>query len=59
MHIFRIEFQKIKIDFSRNVSTTFTEGSLLFYFFDNLDKAIDVYKHYEKVLLVGDFNAEI
>ena len=29
------------------------------YFFENLDKAIDVYSHYEKVLLAGDFNAEI
>ena len=29
------------------------------YFFENLDKAIDVYSHHEKVLLVGDFNAEI
>ena len=24
-----------------------------------LDKAIDVYSHYEKFLLVGDFNGEI
>ena len=24
-----------------------------------LDKAIDVYSHYEKILLVGDFNGEI
>ena len=23
------------------------------------DKAIDVYSHYEKILLVGDFNGEI
>ena len=29
------------------------------HFFENLDKAIDVYSHYEKVLLVGDFNADI
>ena len=29
------------------------------YFFENLDKAIDVYSHSKKVLLVGDFNAEI
>ena len=29
------------------------------YCFENLDKAIDVYSHYEKVLLVGGFNAEI
>ena len=29
------------------------------YFFENLDKAIDVYSHYEKVLLARDFNAEI
>ena len=28
-------------------------------FFENLDKTIDEYSHYEKVLLVGDFNAEI
>ena len=28
-------------------------------FFENLDKRIDVYSHYEKVLLVGDFDAEI
>ena len=29
------------------------------YFFENLDKAIHVYSHYEKVLLKEDFNAEI
>ena len=29
------------------------------YFFKKLDKAIDVYSHYEKVLLVAEFNAEI
>ena len=29
------------------------------YFFENLDKKIDVCSHYEKVLLAGDFNAEI
>ena len=29
------------------------------YFLENLDKAIDVYSHHEKVLLAGDFNAEI
>ena len=29
------------------------------YFFENLDKVIDVYSHYEKVFFVGDFNTEI
>ena len=29
------------------------------YSFENLDKAIDIYIHYQKVLLVGNFNAEI
>ena len=29
------------------------------YFFGNLDKAIDVNSHYEKILVVGNFNAEI
>ena len=29
------------------------------YFFDSLDKALDVYCNYEKVVLVGDFNAKI
>ena len=29
------------------------------YFFNNLDKAIDTYSRYDKVLLVGDFNTEI
>ena len=28
-------------------------------FFENQHKAIDAYKHYQNVLLVGDFNAEI
>ena len=32
---------------------------MIIIFFENLDKAIDVYSHYEKVLLAGDFNAEI
>ena len=42
--------------FSKNVSPPSQNDH---YFFENLDKAIDVYSHYEKVLLVGDFNAEI
>ena len=29
------------------------------YYFDNIDKALDVYCQYEKVVLVGDFNAHI
>ena len=29
------------------------------YFFDSLDKALDIYCNYEKVVLVGDFNAKI
>ena len=29
------------------------------YFFDNIDKALDVYSTYEKVILVGDFNSQI
>ena len=28
------------------------------YYFNNLDKAIDTYSEYEKILLVGDFNTE-
>ena len=27
------------------------------YYFDNIDKALDVYCQYEKIMLVGDFNA--
>ena len=27
-------------------------------FFDNLDKALDVYSTYEKILITGDLNAE-
>ena len=29
------------------------------YFFNNLDKALDTYSRYDKVLLVGNFNTEI
>ena len=29
------------------------------YHFDNIDKALDVYCQYDKVVLVGDFNAQI
>ena len=29
------------------------------YFFDNIDKALDVYSIYEKVILSGDFNSQI
>ena len=29
------------------------------YFFDNIDKALDVYSTYEKVILGGDFNSQI
>ena len=28
------------------------------YFFDNLDKALDIYSTYDKVLIAGDFNAQ-
>ena len=29
------------------------------YYFDNIDKALDVYCQYDKVVLAGDFNAQI
>ena len=29
------------------------------YYFNQLDKAIDTYNSYDKILLIGDFNAEI
>ena len=29
------------------------------YYFNNLDKALDLYSHYDKQLLVGDFNTEV
>ena len=29
------------------------------YYFNNLDKALDLYSHYNKKLLVGDFNTEV
>ena len=29
------------------------------YFFENVDKALDMYSYYDKILLTGDFNAEI
>ena len=29
------------------------------YYFDNTDKALDIYCQYEKVVLAGDFNAQI
>ena len=29
------------------------------YYFDNIDKALDVYCQYQKIMLVGDFNAQI
>ena len=29
------------------------------YHFNNLDKALDLYSHYDKKLLVGAFNAEV
>ena len=29
------------------------------YFFDNIEKALDVYFQYEKIMLAGDFNAQI
>ena len=29
------------------------------YYFDNIDKALDVYCQYEKVVLVGNFNGQI
>ena len=32
---------------------------MIIIFFENFDKAIDVYSYHEKVFIVGDFNAEI
>ena len=29
------------------------------YYFNNLEKALDLYSHYDKKLLVGDFNTEV
>ena len=29
------------------------------YYFNNLDKALDLYSHYDKKLSVGDFNTEV
>ena len=29
------------------------------YFFNTLDKALDVYSNFENVLLIGDFKAQI
>ena len=29
------------------------------YYFNNLDKAVDLYSHYDKTLLAGDFNTEV
>ena len=29
------------------------------YYFNNLDKALNLYSHYDKKLLVGDFNTEV
>ena len=29
------------------------------YFFDNIDKGLDVYSTYERVALAGDFNAKV
>ena len=29
------------------------------YFFEHLDKALDIYSNYEKVFLTGNFNSEI
>ena len=30
-----------------------------YYFFDNIDKCLDVYSTYERVALAGDFNAQV
>ena len=29
------------------------------YFFENMDKALDMYNYYDRILLTGDSNAEI
>ena len=41
------------------VGTNHLPSQNYYYFFESLDKAIDVYSHYEKVSVVGEFNAEI
>ena len=40
----------------RNLTTTISERLI---FFNSLDKALDTYSRYDKVLLVGNFNTEI
>ena len=42
--------------FNGSLSPSITKHS---HFFEYLDKALDIYSNYEKVLLTGDFNSEI
>ena len=30
-----------------------------YYFFENIDKTLDLYRYYDNMLLTGDFNTEI
>ena len=38
--------------------TCYLPSSADIFYFDNLDKAFDIYSSYEKRLLIGDFNTE-
>ena len=42
--------------FARDISSTFQSDKI---FFKNVDKALDMYSYYDKILLTGDFNTEI
>ena len=42
--------------FARYISSTFSIRPVIF---ENADQALDVYSYYDKILLAGDFNAEI
>ena len=62
---FPVNFVKfLRIHFLQNTSgqllLTYHPGSQSGqYFFENIDKALDMYSYFDKIILTGDFNAKI
>ena len=59
MSFYRISFQKMQVVIRIFNATYHPPSQTDKYYFNYLDKALDTYIKYEKILLVRDFNTEI
>ena len=64
-HLFPNDIERIFVEINFRKSkwllcgTYFPPSQSDQYYFDNIDKALDVYCQYEQIMLIGDFNAQI